>query len=540
MQPTSNCTSPSRAIDRFLGKKDGSSESLDPIPFNKPCFFPKNFESAMNRAATYGQFSGDGANSVICQQMMSDLFGYKHSLLTPSCTAALEMAALILDIHPGDEVIVPSFTFVTSASAFALRGARLIFADSSEHNPNVDTEDILRKVTPKTKAIVVVHYAGVPVDVKFLLDSTKYSIPIVEDCAHAISSIDPKSGDYVGKSGCLSCFSFHETKNICIGEGGLLVVNDESLWLRAQMVREKGTNRTDFKAGRVSFYTWVELGSSFLMSEVDAAMLCSALENIDEIQHQRLKVWDEYDQRITPSAAFVKPGKTMRANAHMYFLEFSDFYTRSHFCDYMRSKKIVAATHYLPLDSSPYAQRAQEKSAMPSLVCTNSERWSKTIVRLPLFVDIEQAELDRVINAVNSFAPVSLAPADECYWEDILEIRNENSECFTNADQIGKEEHWCFMAKHGQTYRVALREGRVVGFVGHVKRDVRLAVREEEKGSGVARFMCGAFVEEVGDLDVAVLPSNKRSLAFFRKLGYLPCSDHDGMKDAPIALAKRK
>lgn len=523
-----------------MGGKDGSSElsSLDPIPFNKPCYFPKHFETAMNRAATYGQFSGDGKNSVICQQMMNDLFGYKHSLLTPSCTAALEMAALILDIQPGDEVIVPSFTFVTSASAFALRGARLIFADSSEENPNVDTDDILRKVTPRTKAIIVVHYAGVPIDVKLLLNSTNYSIPIVEDCAHAISSIDPKSGDYVGKTGCLSCFSFHETKNICIGEGGLLVVNDESLWLRAQVVREKGTNRTDFKAGRVSFYTWVELGSSFLMSEVDAAMLCSALENIDEIQHQRLKVWDEYDQRIIPSAAFAKPAKTMRANAHMYFLEFTDFHTRGCFCEYMRSNRIVAATHYLPLDSSPFVRRAQENSETSTLICTNSERWSKTIVRLPLFVDLKQAELDRVINAVNSFVPVSLAPADECYWEDILQIRNNNSECFTNAEPIGKQDHWCFMAKHSHTYRVALRKGKVVGFIGHVNRDARLAVRE--KGSGVAKFMWGAFVEEVGDLGVKVLPGNKRSLGFFRKLGFVPRSEPDGMKDAPITLAKMK
>lgn len=211
------------------------------IPFNKPPFFQDTFTAAVHAAVSYGKFSGDGINTKKCTEFFKNRYGYDRSLLTPSCTASLEMAALILELGPGDEVIVPSFTFVTSANAFALRGVNLVFADSEMDQPNVSVSDIMKKVTDKTKAIVVVHYAGVPVDVHSILEQTNHSIPIVEDCAHAIDSVDPKTGDYVGKAGCLSTFSFHETKNIGIGEGGLLVVNDKKLWRKAQIAREKGT-----------------------------------------------------------------------------------------------------------------------------------------------------------------------------------------------------------------------------------------------------------------------------------------------------------
>ena len=243
------------------------------IPFNKPPFFPESFKVAIKLACDDGKFSGDGPNSKNVCIFFGETFGYGRFLLTPSCTASLEMAALILDLKPGDEVIVPAFTFVTSANAFALRGVTIVFADSEEGSPNVSVSSILSKVTDKTKAIVVVHYTGVPVDVHQILNETNHSIPVVEDCAHAIGSVDPRTGDIIGKAGCLSTISFHETKNIGIGEGGLLVVNDPNLWTTAQIVREKGTNRVDFLNGKVDKYNWVSLGSSYLMSDIDAAML---------------------------------------------------------------------------------------------------------------------------------------------------------------------------------------------------------------------------------------------------------------------------
>lgn len=510
---------------------------MDPpfIPFNKPAFFQDDFNGAIQSAVSHGQLSGDGVNARACDHIFQSTYGYARSLLTPSCTAALEMAALILDLGPDDEVIVPSFTFVTSASAFGLRGAKLVFADSEEHCPNVSVEDILEKVTNKTKAIIVVHYAGIAVDVHKILEKTRHSIPVVEDCAHAICSTDLKTGDYVGKAGCLSTFSFHETKNACIGEGGLLVVNDLELWHKAQIVREKGTNRTDFKAGKASFYTWIDLGSSYLMSEVDAAVLVSVLKNLEKIQKVRRNIWDTYENEIiSPHSAFKKPSKEMRANAHMYFLKFHSSMIRSEFCAAMKDQNIFVATHYVPLDTSPYVQKMREKLLLsPVGECKQAALWSKCLVRLPLYFDLTDDDLKRVVSVINGFSPsVNLVPAEERYWEAIRQLRNNNRECFTHKDEISKDVHKNFMRKHCSTYRVAVQRGQFVGFIGHVNRDARLATNC--RGKGIGRFMWETFTEEFGDLDVKVLADNERSLAFFSKLGYTPQSNKAGNGDLVV------
>ena len=356
----------------------------------------------MTTATTAKKFSGDGPNSKACYKFFNDKYGYDKTLLTPSCTASLEMAALLLDLGPGDEVIVPSFTFVTSANAFALRGVKIVFADSEYSSPNVSVDDILRKITNKTKAIVVVHYAGVPVDVHRIKKETNGIIPIVEDCAHAIGSIDPTTNDYIGKTGCLSTFSFHETKNVGIGEGGLLVVNDENLWIKSQIIREKGTNRCEFERGHVNFYSWVSLGSSFLMSDIDAAILYSALENIDKIQGRRLAIWDSYDKMLNKSNAYIKPDYGLRANAHMYFLEFHDTHLREKFCKEMKAEGIIVAKHYVPLHSSPYAVENFDSLKKPS-ICPNAEHWAKSVVRLPLFYDLNDTKLNKVVSTINAF-----------------------------------------------------------------------------------------------------------------------------------------
>ena len=514
---------------------------MDRIPFNKPPFFQDTFTAAVHAAVSYGKFSGDGINSKKCTEFFKNRYGYDRSLLTPSCTASLEMAALILELGPGDEVIVPSFTFVTSANAFALRGVNLVFADSEKDQPNISVSDIMKKVTDKTKAIVVVHYAGVPVDVHSILEQTNHSIPIVEDCAHAIDSVDPKTDDYVGKAGCLSTFSFHETKNIGIGEGGLLVVNDKKFWRKAQIVREKGTNRTDFAAGRVAFYTWVDLGSSYLLSDIDAAMLWSALQHMDHIQNTRLAVWDAYDQKLLcpPNCVYNKPSKKFRANAHMYFLEFNDPEMRTEFCKAMNENDILVATHYVPLDVSPFVEDQRSKNLLPAgEPCVQAAKWSKSLVRLPLYADLSTQEVNKIITVVNEFAvskgALRLVAADEDHWEQIRLLRNQNSDCFTFTKDITRDEHWNFMRKHSDTYRVAVQDGKCVGFIGHVEQDARLAT--SAKGKGVAQFMWESFEKEVGDLDVKVLLNNQRSLSFFRKLGYVP--DAKDLEDGqnPVVL----
>ena len=522
------------------------------IPFKKPPFFSDSFDAAVQASIAAGKFSGDGISSKKCTDFFKNRFGFDHTLLTPSCTAALEMTALILDLGPGDEVIVPSFTFVTSASAFALRGVKLIFADSEKDQPNVSVLDILKKVTSNTKAIVVVHYAGVPVDVHKILKETNNSIPIVEDCAHAIDFIDPRTDQYVGKAGCLATFSFHETKNIGVGEGGLLVVNDEKLWRKAQIAREKGTNRTDFLSGRAAFYTWVDLGSSYLMSDVDASMLWGTLQHIDEIQKARLGIWNAYNAKIicppNSNCVYKKPSESMRANAHMYYLEFHDPVVRSQFCKFMNANDILVATHYLPLDSSPFVDEQRKNGSFPKGdPCVQAAAWSRSLVRLPLFYDLSTTELEEVISAVNIFAAsnaarksdIHLVAAEEKYWHFILQLRNDNSESFTQTKQITTNEHWNFMRKHKNTYRVAVQvqDGKFVGFIGHVKKDARLATNN--KGKGVAKFMWESFVQEVGsDLDVKVLLHNKRSLSFFGKLGYFPDTKSLEEGENPVTLRK--
>lgn len=508
------------------------------IPFNRPPFFKESFTRAINNASNVGKFSGDGINSKDCTNFFKAKYGYERSLLTPSCTAALEMAALLLDLKPGDEVIVPSFTFVTSANAFALRGVDIVFADSEVGSPNVSIPDILKKVTNKTKAIVVVHYAGVPVDVQQIIKETNGRIPIVEDCAHAIGSIDPKSGDFIGKLGALSTFSFHETKNIGIGEGGLLVVNDERLWTKAQIIREKGTNRTEFQRGDVSFYTWVSLGSSYLMSDIDAAMLWSALQNIDIIQERRLAIWDAYDRELVPNSMFRKPKKTFRANAHMYYLEFKDPANLEKFCDDMKTEGISCCKHYVPLHASPFALKGSANNY--AAICPQSERWSKAIVRLPLFYDLNVGKVKEVINAVNNFTSkndILLGPASEEHWEEIRQIRNNNGEFFQNSTEIPKSDHWSYMRKHHQNYRVATESGKCVGFMGQVDKDIRMGT--SRKGTAVANFLTDMWIEELGrGFEIWALRTNKRLLAFARRNGYFPEKKMWEEGKNPIKLAR--
>ena len=490
------------------------------IPFNHPNLFMDEAISFVKNSLNLGAISGDGPNTEFCVRWFQKRFGYERVLLTPSCTSALEMTALLLELMPGDEVIVPSFTFVSTANAFALRGVELRFADSGSDNPNVCVNSILSLITDRTKAIVVVHYAGVPLDLRPLL-ATK--IPIVEDCAHAIGAVDPFTFRPIGLAGVMSTFSFHQTKNIPIGEGGMLVVNEDKLWEKAQIIREKGTNRTRFLEKRDTFYTWHSLGSSYLLSDIDAAFLRASLNHFDEIQNKRTEIWKIYDQELLPASVYEKPAMEISlSNAHMYYLKFQNDELQKHFCKYMKENNVVVATHYIPLEQSPFIKDAK---CYQGSLCPNSQEWYQTLVRLPIFFDLTKEKQLLICKLINGFAIQQgyvLQKVTLQQYNDILAIRNANREAFCCSDIVDFETHQKFMESNLETYRVAIHDFKVVGFVGHVKGDFRIACDKSFQGSGLAQFMYSAFLDEFPSITVQVKKDNYRSLAFFKKLGLEP------------------
>lgn len=368
------------------------------IPFNKPYLHGRELVYIAQAAAS-GKISGDGIFTRKCHDFFEQRFGFGKALLTTSCTDALEMSALLLDIKPGDEVIVPSFTFVSSANAFVLRGANLIFADSESDNPNIDAESLESLITPKTRAIVVVHYAGVACDMdKVMAIANRHGIAVVEDAAQSIDSY--YKGTPLGSIGQLGAFSFHETKNIIAGEGGMLTVNAPSLVARAEIIREKGTNRSAFFRGEVDKYGWVDVGSSFLPSDIVAAYLYAQLENLETIQARRKSIW----QRYWDCFASELPGKGISLpvipdyatnNAHMFYLVCGDLAQRTALIASLKQQQIHAVFHYLSLHGSPYFTAQHDGRPLP-----NSDRFSDCLVRLPLYFEMSDDDVERVASAV--------------------------------------------------------------------------------------------------------------------------------------------
>ncbi len=368
------------------------------IPFNKPYLHGKELVYIAEAVAS-GKISGDGTFSRRCHQFFEQRYGMHKALLTTSCTDALEMCALLLNIGPEDEVIVPSFTFVSTANAFALRGARLVFADSELHHPNVSAAQIEPLITARTKAIVVVHYAGVACDMNPILSlAHSRGIAVIEDAAQAIDSF--YDGLPLGTLGDLGAFSFHETKNVISGEGGLLSINNPAHATRAEIIREKGTNRSAFFRGEVDKYGWVDIGSSFLPSDIVAAYLYAQLENLELIQARRKSIWNRYAQHFAnelPRLGIGLPTVPAWAtnNAHMYYLVTSDLAQRSRLIDSLRQQGIHAVFHYLSLHSSPYFQQRHDGRPLP-----HSDRFTDCLVRLPLYYEMSDADVDRVAQAV--------------------------------------------------------------------------------------------------------------------------------------------
>ena len=373
------------------------------IDFNRPHLTGKEAHY-MYQAVADGKLSGNGAFTKKCQQFFEERYGFKKCLLTTSCTDALEMAAILCDIQPGDEVIVPSYTFVSSALAFVRAGAKIVFADSMQSNPNIDAEKIEALITPRTKAIVPVHYAGVACDMDLIMDiANKHNILVVEDAAQAIDSY--YKGRPLGSIGHLSAFSFHETKNIIAGEGGMLCINDERFIRRAEIIWEKGTNRAEFFRGEVNKYGWVDTGSSFLPSEVIAAFLWAQLEHMDDIQARRKHLWELYNTSLSPLASspnsfIALPGLPNYAtnNAHMYYLVCKDLEQRTALIKHLKEHDVQAVFHYLSLHSSPYYTDKHDGRDLPEC-----DRYADCLVRLPLFYDLKDEQVVRVCETINKY-----------------------------------------------------------------------------------------------------------------------------------------
>lgn len=371
------------------------------IPFNKP-YLTGNETQYIEDAVKSGKISGNGKYTKLCQAFFEDRYRIKKALLTTSCTDALEMAAILIDLKEGDEVIMPSYTFVSTANAFVLRGAKIIFADSLPNHPNMDTSKLKALITPKTKAIVPVHYAGVACDMDEIMHlATKYNLYVIEDAAQAIDNYYiSKTGEKkaLGSIGHLAAFSFHETKNIISGEGGLLAINDEKFSNRAEIIWEKGTNRSAFFRGEVDKYGWVDVGSSFLPSEIIAAFLWAQLENLDTIQARRKEIWNTYYNTLQSWASqnnIDLPWLPDYAtnNAHMFYLVCKDLNQRTALIEQLKTHNIMAVFHYISLHTSPFYNGKHDGRAL-----ANTDHFSDCLVRLPLFYELNEKEvLDKII-----------------------------------------------------------------------------------------------------------------------------------------------
>ncbi len=372
------------------------------IPFNKPYLTGKEAHY-MYQAVYTGKLSGNGVYTQKCQKFFEQKYGFKKTLLTTSCTDALEMCAILCDVGPGDEVIVPSYTFVSSALAFVRQGCKIVFADSMDRNPNIDADKLESLITPKTKVIVPVHYAGVACDMDKIMEiADKHGLIVVEDAAQAIDSY--YKGRPLGTIGHLSAFSFHETKNIISGEGGLLGINDDRFIRRSEIIWEKGTNRSEFFRGEVNKYGWCDTGSSFLPSEVISAFLWAQLESLDDIQNKRKQLWRQYYAGLESLAAkgyFRLPDIPSYAtnNAHMFYLVCNNLEERSGLIKYLKEHDVLSVFHYLSLHQSEYY--TTHYSEIPSL--PNCDRYADCLVRLPMFYELKAEQVDYIVNLISNY-----------------------------------------------------------------------------------------------------------------------------------------
>ena len=373
------------------------------IPFNKPPY-TGNEEKYVLESIKSSKISGDGEFTKKCHKWLEEKLQCKKALLTTSCTHALEMAAILLDIKEGDEVIMPSYTFVSTANAFVLRGAKIVFVDIRPDTMNIDETKIEEAITSKTKVIVPVHYAGVACEMDTIMDIAKrYNLFVVEDAAQGMMST--YKGKALGTIGHLGAFSFHETKNYTsAGEGGLLIINDENFVQRAEIIREKGTNRSLFFRGMVDKYSWVDIGSSYLMNDVSAAYLWGNLEKADEINQNRLNSWQKYYDGLKEleNRGFIELPKIPDGcvqNAHMFYIKVKDLEERTALLDYLKENDINAVFHYVPLHSAPAGEKFGRFEGEDVYTTNESER----LIRLPMYYGLSDNEINKILGVINEF-----------------------------------------------------------------------------------------------------------------------------------------
>jgi len=372
------------------------------IRFNSSILTPKTFEY-INDAFNKNHISGDGEYSKLCHKWFIEKLNCHHALLTHSCTGALEMAAILADLKIGDEVIMPSYTFCSTANAFALRGAVPVFIDIREDTLNMDEKLISDAITPRTKAIVPVHYAGIGCEMDEIMNIAKnHNLLVIEDAAQAFCSYYKNRP--LGTIGDIGCMSLHETKNIASGEGGLFICNNKKLIERSEIIREKGTNRSNFHRGQIDKYTWIDIGSSYLPSDILAAYLYSLLEIHEKIQEKRIKIWQKYYEsfsKLELSGKIKRPfiPKNCSNNGHMFYLLLNNLNERTEFIKFLYENEIYAPFHYVPLHSSP----AGKKFCKTSSKMKNTDKVSETLVRLPIHFNLTEREKNKIINIVLAF-----------------------------------------------------------------------------------------------------------------------------------------
>lgn len=374
---------------------------MDTIPFNKPYLTGKETHY-IYQAVSSGKISGNGVFTQKCHHFFEERYGFKKCLLTTSCTDALEMAAILCDVKQGDEVIVPSYTFVSSALAFVRQGAKIVFVDSYGDNPNMDVSKLEALITDKTKVIVPVHYAGVACDMDQIMEiANRHNILVVEDAAQSIDSY--YKGRPLGGIGHLGCFSFHETKNIISGEGGMLTINDDRFLRRSEIIWEKGTNRSEFFRGEVNKYGWVDTGSSFLPAELIAAFLYAQLENLEMIQQKRKSIWDRYygglkglEEHEYIQLPSINDDATN--NAHMFYIVCRSFEERAALIEWLKLNGVLSVFHYLSLHKSKYYQSLYEGSYLP-----NCDRFADCLVRLPMYYELTEEQVDGIVSSLLTF-----------------------------------------------------------------------------------------------------------------------------------------
>lgn len=369
------------------------------IPFNKPFITGEELACISDAVAT-GKLSGNGKYTNLAQAFFEQKFKIKKALLTTSCTDALEMAAILIEIQPGDEVIIPSYTFVSTANAFVLRGAKIVFADSRADHPGINEDSLRALITSKTKAIVPVHYAGIACDMDMIMDlASEFNLFVIEDAAQAVDSYyTSKNGRKLalGSIGNLATFSFHETKNISSGEGGLLAINDDRFLKRAEIIWEKGTNRASFFRGEVNKYGWVDIGSSFLPSEITAAFLWAQLESLKLIQNKRIQIWNRYHfhfERSVGEFGIKTPFIPSYAvnNAHMYYLVLKNADQREFVLRKMKESGILAVFHYLSLHKSEFFENSHDSRELKY-----SDLYSDRLIRMPFFFELTIEQIDLI------------------------------------------------------------------------------------------------------------------------------------------------